>query len=89
MSKARKASRHIQHYLPLLGILLAGAFGVYYFSYDRAFQAAITSAVAAGYVVWGVIHHYLHRDLHLSVIIEYIVVATLGLVIVFSLLFTA
>ena len=70
MSKAKKATSHIQHYLPLIGILLAGAYGVYYFSYDRAFQAAIVIAAANGYIAWGVIHHYLHRDLHLSVIFE-------------------
>ena len=86
---AKKATKHVKHYLPLVGILFAGLLGFIAFSYDRAFQLIILTAVACAYVAWGLIHHYLHDDLHLFVIVEYIVVATLGLVIVFSLLLRA
>ena len=89
MSRTRKASQHMQHYLPLIGILVAGAFGFIAFSYDKVFQAAIALALAASYFAWGVIHHHLHRDLHLSVILEYFAISALGIVIVFSLLFRA
>lgn len=89
MSRVKKASQHLQHYLPLIGILVAGAFGFMAFSYDQMFQAAIALALAASYFVWGIIHHHLHRDLHLSVVLEYFAIAVLGIVIVFSLLFRA
>lgn len=89
MSRAKKISQHIKHYLPLIGILLTGIFGIITFSYDRLFQAAIALAVAVSYFVWGIIHHHLHRDLHLSVVLEYFAIAALGIVIVFSLLFRA
>lgn len=89
MIMIKKTARHIQHYLPLVGILVAGAFGFVFFSYDKVFQAAIAIAVAAGYFVWGIIHHHLHRDLHLSVVLEYLAIAALGVVVVFSLLFRA
>lgn len=79
----------IQHYLPLFGLLASGVIGILFFSYDWRFQSGVAIATAAGYVVWGVVHHYLHRDLHLSVIIEYVVVAALGLVVVLSLLIQA
>lgn len=85
----KKTARHIQHYFPLVGILVAGAFGFVYFSYDKTFQASIVIATAVGYFVWGMIHHHLHRDLHLSVVLEYLAIAILGIVIVFSLLFRA
>lgn len=84
-----KVSRHVQHYTPLLGILAAGFLGFLLFSYDRNFQAAIVVAVAAGYVSWGFVHHHLHQDLELSVIIEYLAVAIVGVVVVFSILFRA
>ena len=80
---------HMPHYLPLFGIFSFGLTAFSFFSYDRSFQAASAIAVAVAYVAWGVIHHYLHKDLHLSVVIEYLVVALLGLVIVFSLVFQA
>jgi len=88
-SEMKKITKDIQHYLPLIGILLAGILGFVWFSYDKGFQAAVVIAVAIAYVSWGLVHHAIHRDLHLSVIIEYIVIASLGLVIVFSLLFRA
>ena len=80
-------SKHLPHYFTLFGILAAGivAFGL--FSYDHIFQMAISVALAAAYVSWGIAHHLIHRDLHLSVVVEYLVVATLGLVIILSLLF--
>lgn len=43
-------------------------------------------AVAVAYVTWGIIHHFIHRDLYLAVVIEYLAVASLGLVIIFSLI---
>ena len=83
----RNFAKHTSHYLPLLGILLLGVLAFALFSYDRGFQIAVSIAVALAYVAWGVRHHHLHRDLHLSVFIEYLIVASLGLVIVFSLIF--
>jgi len=80
-------TRHFPHYFPLIGIFVAAVLGFVIFSYDRSFQVLISIAVAVSYVVWGIIHHYLHKDLYLEVVIEYIIVAALGLVTLFSLLF--
>ena len=85
----RRFTHHLRHYLPLLGILGAGLLGFAVFSYDKAYQATITVAVAAGYVAWGIIHHHIHQDLHTSVIIEYFAIGLLGIVIVASVLFRA
>lgn len=70
----------------LLGILLAGFAGLILFSYDKAFQVATATALVFSYAAWGVTHHYLDRDLHLETVIEYVVVALLGFVIIFSLI---
>ena len=85
----KQVTKHIQHYLPLFGILFIGGTGILLFSYDKKFQAACVVATALGYFVWGLVHHYLHRDLHLSVVLEYLAIAALGVVVVFSLLFRA
>lgn len=82
-------SHHLPHYFALFGVLIVGALAFFLFSYDRLFQASVAVALAASYVSWGIVHHWLHRDLHLSVVIEYIAVAVLGLVMVFSLIFRA
>lgn len=83
----KEVKKHIPHYLSLLAILGAGVIGFYLFSYDRLFQAAVGVAIAVSYVAWGIVHHMIHDDLHASVVIEYTLVASLGLVIVFSLIF--
>ena len=79
----------MKHYLPLLGIMTAGLVGFVTFSYDKAFQAVMLIGIAVSYVVWGIVHHHLHDDLYLIIVLEYIIIATLGLVVGFSLLFTA
>lgn len=85
----REATKHIKHYLPLLGIFTVGFFGFAYFSYDRLFQGSIVVSVAIAYVVWGIIHHALHKDLYLEVVIEYILIALLCVTAVFVVLFRA
>ena len=70
-------------------MLIAGFLGFNLFTYDRAFQSAIIISSAGGYVVWGIIHHHIHKDLHMSIVLEYVAVATLGIVIIFTLLFRA
>ncbi len=86
---AKKITHHLSHYLPLIGILVASLLGFYFFPYDKGFQMATSVAAASGYVSWGLVHHYLHRDLHVSVVLEYLSVATLGVVILFFTLFRA
>ncbi len=83
----RSIFRHLPHYLTLFGILFAGLLGIFIFSYDRVSQVIISIAVAVAYVAWGVVHHTLHKDFHLAVVVEYLLVAGLGLVVVFSLIF--
>ena len=85
----KKTAKHLLHYLPLIGVLLAGSFAFWFFSYNRAFQIVIAVVMAVFYVLWGVIHHTIHKDLHLSTVVEYVVIASLGLIIIFSLIFRA
>ena len=79
-------AKHLSHFLLLFGILFAGFAGLILFSYDRSFQMGIAVATAAAYVFWGVVHHHLHRDLYIEVFLEYLTIAVLGLVILFSLI---
>ena len=72
--------------MALFGILIAGFAGLILFSYDKNFQVASAVATAASYVAWGVVHHHLHKDLHLETFVEYVAIAVLGLVIIFSMI---
>ena len=61
--------------------------GYYVFSYDKAFQLSVATALAISYFAWGVIHHMIHKDLHISVVIEYAMISILGLTVVISVIF--
>lgn len=81
------SSKHLPHYLSLFGIFAAAIVGFIVFSYDRDFQVAIAVAVSASYFVWGVVHHSMHKDLEIKVVLDYLVVALLGMVTLLSLIY--
>jgi len=85
----KSISKHLPHYFVLFGLLLTGVLAFILFSYDRAFQTIVSVAVAISYVIWGLVHHSIHRDLYFSVVLEYLAIAALGLVMVFSLILRA
>ena len=82
-------SKHLPHYFSLIGILLATFIGFFIFSYDKNFQLALISSASLAYFVWGVVHHLIHKDLNIQIIIEYLIFASLGFVIGVSVIFRA
>ncbi len=79
--------KHIPHYISLIFIFIAGIIGFYTFSYDRNFQIGVVFALASAYVSWGIIHHIIHKDICLSIVLEYIAISVLGIIILLSLVF--
>lgn len=78
--------KHLGHYLVLLFILTFG--GVTFFYFQRFPQAQTVSIflTASFYVLWGIVHHYLEGDLHLRVIMEYVAMALLGFLVLWSII---
>jgi hypothetical protein len=79
-------SKHPLHYFVLISIQLVGLWGLFWFSYQPPMQLSIVISMAVSYVVWGIVHHREHRDLHIKIIVEYILVATLAVLLFGSLL---
>lgn len=75
---------HLGHYLVLFFILIFGFGTIAYFSRQPQVQILSAFITASFYVVWGVIHHYLAKDLHPRIILEYAAIALLGFLIIFS-----
>jgi hypothetical protein len=73
-------TRHLSHYLSLMGIILGSLAGVIFFPYDKPFQTAVCISAGTAFVVWGIVHHHIHDDLHPKVVLEYIASAALGVV---------
>jgi len=80
----RKLSHHGSHYIPLVSIFTVATVAFFLFWQDKQFLTAVSVAVSVSYVVWGVMHHMLHDDLSAEVVIEYIIVAVVGLIIMLS-----
>jgi hypothetical protein len=78
--------KHLIHYLSLFAILTFSVFGFYLFSYDRQIQMAIMISAGVAYVVWGAVHHKMHGDLKFAVLLEYLIFAFLGVLIVASMI---
>ncbi|KKS98677.1 MAG: hypothetical protein UV73_C0001G0198 [Candidatus Gottesmanbacteria bacterium GW2011_GWA2_43_14] len=65
-------------------LILILATGLVLFFANRGYpdrQFSLTVAISALYVVWGILYHYLKGDLHLKVVIEYILIAFLAVTI--------
>jgi hypothetical protein len=79
-------SHHPQHYFALLCILLTGLWGMFWFDYLPMLQVGIVISMGVSYVVWGIIHHALHKDLHIKIIMEYMLISMLVVLIFTSLI---
>jgi len=78
-------SEHTIYYLILAAILYL-SFLLAHTSSDRGFQIGVVVAATFFYVLWGIMHHLLNHDLHVKIVVEYMLIGSLGLSIVFFLL---
>lgn len=81
-----RIKKHIGYYLFLLLILTGGFFLATQFSYDRKFQISSILLTAIFYVIWGIIHHLINHDLTTKIVVEYILMGSLGVTVVLFLL---
>lgn len=79
---------HILHYMVLAIILGAGLAAFLYASPDTALQFIVGVVIAVSYVIWGLIHHALRKDLHQKVVVEYILIAAIAVVLLATILRT-
>lgn len=72
------------HMAVLLLMLGASAFVFYMVRPDRTLQMIVGILMAAGYVLWGIVHHVMEGDLHPRLVIEYVLVGVIALVLLFT-----
>lgn len=73
-----------QVYLSLFLILITGGVAFFAFSPDTYLQRRIVYATGGAYFIWSLLHHYQRGDLHLSIVIEYLLIIVLGVLILSS-----
>jgi len=77
---------HRVHYLILVIILLIGLSAFWFCRYQKFIQVWVVIFTSLAYVAWGAIHHYLDKDLHFKLMLEYLSTAIFGVIIILSLL---
>lgn len=80
----RKKESYFGHFVILLLMLFVGAGLIMWFKSDKATQMMLVWAMPVIYVLWGVVHHFKVGDLHPKIVAEYLLIALLGGLVVFS-----
>jgi hypothetical protein len=81
--------KDLKHYFALIAGLSVGFAFFLVFNYNRETQMIITFAMAGYYILWGIVHHALRKNLHIRIIGEYFAVAVFASLLVVFLLFRA
>ncbi len=74
------------HYLFLVVVLFFGFLSFLLVGNDHLMQFRVAALTVAAYTGWGVVHHLLKGDLYLKIVVEYVLVAVLVLVLLWTVL---
>ena len=74
------------HYLVLACILIGGIGAFMYAAPNVSLQFDIAVITCVAYVIWGIIHHAMQKDLHQKVVVEYILIAAIAIVLLATVL---
>ncbi len=76
------------HYIVLLLILSGGIAAFYYAAPNVTFQFLIGLFTAFAYIVWGAVYHFLKKDLHMRVMVEYVLISAIAVVLLATVLWS-
>ncbi len=77
-----EVKKYPYHYLALIIILITGIIGILLFRFDPVLKSIPVYLLGLLYVAWGIFHHHLAGHLRSKVVLEYALVAILGIVII-------
>ncbi len=82
----KKINEHVAYYISLIAIFALGIFLMSLATPNKQLQMLIFVIMAFFYVIWGVLHHFINHELSSKIVVEYILIGTLGVAIMFFLL---
>ncbi len=74
-----KKMSHKGHYFSLVLILGLGLLALIFASPNKKLQTEIFIMISFFYIVWGVFHHGINHRLNSKIVVEYILIAALGI----------
>lgn len=79
-------THHIFHYLILFLIIFSGMAAFFSFRNYPVVQLLIGVVTALFYVIWGIVHHFVDKDLSVKIVIEYLAVAIFAIIVIWNVL---
>jgi hypothetical protein len=76
----------VVHFLVLIAILAVGIYTFISVRPDTTTQLFVGIVTATAYVLWGLIHHAIKKDLHLKIMVEYLLIGTIAIVLLVTML---
>jgi hypothetical protein len=73
-----KTLKHLSHYVVLLTLMSLGLLFFSVTSHTPLLQVLIVIALSLAYLLWGIIHHLIEKNLYLEVFLEYLLFSLLG-----------
>ena len=74
--------KYPSHYLALSIILAVGSITILLFRFDALLLNIAVYSMGGMYIVWGILHHRSANHIRLKVMLEYLLVALLGIIII-------
>ena len=78
-----KVKTHKIYYLLLAGMQAMGFILVLFARGDKQLELTYIVLSTFFYLIWALVHHYIHHDLHTKVVIEYTLMSALGIAVMF------
>lgn len=78
--------KHLGYYLALTAVLLVGLVGIFLVGVDKQLRLIIIMSMASWYILWGLLHHYIHHDMHIKIVLEYVLIGSFAIAIAFMVL---
>lgn len=79
-------THHVFHYVILITILFGGLSAFFSFRNYPVIQLLIGVITAISYAIWGIVHHFVDRDLSAKIIIEYLTISIFAIIILWNVL---
>lgn len=76
---AKKTNKHIGHYISLILILGLGFIALRFSYPNRKLEVSVLVLTVIFYVTWGIVHHAINHSLNSKIVVEYILIGSLGI----------
>ncbi len=76
----------LAHYIILLLILGLGTGAFLYVRPNVSLQLVIGIVTSIAYILWGIVHHIIQKNLHQKVVVEYLLIGAIAIVLLVTML---